>query len=246
MSKVITVIGAVSLALLVVVLVVQLLLVVPRLGALSPGGEQTGIMVMGEGSASAQPDVAMVNIGVETRSSTAKGAADANKEQMADVMEALQSMGIAEEDIQTADYTIYPEMQWPENEPPRVIGYVASNSLLVKIRQIDQVGGVLDAVTEAGANNIYGIQFTFDDPASLREQARAEAMADAQRKAEALANLAGVGLGKPRIISESFIEPPPFFMETAYAPAMEAGGGVPVSPGQLEVTVQVQVTFDVR
>ncbi len=245
MSKTVTIIGAVSLALLVVVLVVQLLLVVPSLGALGPGAEQTGIMVMGEGKASAQPDVAMVNIGVETRSATAKGAADANKEQMADVMEALQGMGIAEEDIQTADYTIYPEMQWSEDEPPRVIGYVASNSLLVKIRQIDQVGDVLDAVTEAGANNIYGIQFTIDDPSSLREQARAEAMADAQSKAQALADLAGVGLGKPRLISESFVEVPIPYPAVERAP-MGGGVEVPVSPGQLEISVSVQVTFDVR
>lgn len=245
MSKTANIVGAVVLALLAMVLVMQLLLVVPGLRTFSTGQEERGIMVMGEGKAWAEPDVAMITIGVETRARTAREAAGENKGRMTDVMEALQGMGIAEEDVQTVDYRIQPEIDWDDGEP-RVIGYLASNSVLIKIRQIDQVGDVLDVVTEAGANNIYGIQFTFDDPASLREQARAEAMADAQRKAEALANLAGVGLGKPRIISESFIEPPPFFMETAYAPAMEAGGGVPVSPGQLEVTVQVQVTFDFR
>jgi uncharacterized protein YggE len=245
MSKTVTIIGAVSLALLVVVLVVQLLLVVPSLGALGPGAEQTGIMVMGEGKASGEPDVAMITIGVETRADTAREAADENNEQMADVMAALQGMGIAEEDIRTVDYSIQPEIDW-DAEERRVIGYLVINSVLVKIRQVDQVGDVLDAVTGAGANNIYGIQFAFDDPTSLREQARAAAMADAQSKAQALADLAGVGLGKPRIISESFIEQPPYYMERVYAPAMEAGGGVPVSTGQLEVTVNVQVTFDIR
>ncbi len=244
MSKVMTIIGAVSLALLAVILAVQLLLVVPA--AREPGAvEQTGIVVTGEGKASGQPDVAMVTVGVESRALTARAAADSSKEQMEDVMVALQGKGISKEDIQTVDYSIYPEMSW-EDEQPRVIGYVASNSVMVKIRQVDQVGEVLDAATEAGANRVYDIRFTFDDPAILREEARGEAMVDAQSRAQALADLAGVGLGKPRLISESFYEVPPM----AYA-AMGRGGGaegaeVPISAGTLEVTVQVQVTFDIR
>lgn len=244
MSKSLTVIGTVSLGLLVVVLLVQLLFVVPGLRTASPGEEESGIMVTGQGKVSAEPDVAKVTVGVETRSLTAREAADANKEQMANVMAALQGMGIREEDIQTVDYSIQPEIDW-DDEEPRVIGYVVSNSVLVEIREMDEVGDVLDAVTEAGANNIYGIQFTFDDPTNLREQARAQAVADAQSKGQALANLAGVGLGKPRIISESFMEEPSFYVERALAPAA-GGAGVPVSAGQLEVTVQVQVTFDMR
>jgi uncharacterized protein YggE len=244
MSKVVAIIGAVSLVLLAVILAVQLLVVVPGLRTSSPVEEQGGIIVMGDGKASAEPDVAMVTVGVETRARTARQAADENSERMADAMAALQRMGIAEEDIQTVDYSIQAEIDW-DAEEHRVIGYLVSNAVLVKIRQVEQVGDVLDAVTEAGANDIYGIQFAFDDPTKLREQARAEAMADAKSKAQALADLAGVGLGKPRIISESFIEQPPFYMERAYAPAMEAGG-VPVSPGQLEVNVNVQVTFDIR
>jgi len=244
MSKSVTVIGVVSLALLLAVLAVQLLLVVPGLRMLRPGEEQRGIMVMGEGKASAEPDVAMVTIGVDTRASTAGQAAAENKERMTNVMSALEGMGVAKEEIQTVDYRIQPEIDW-DNGEPRVIGYVASNSVLVKIRQIDQVGDILDTVTEAGANNIYGTQFTFDDPTSLREMARADAMADAQSKAATLANLAGVSLGKPRIISESFVQIPPFYVERVYAPAMEAAE-VPISPGQLEVTMQVQVTYNIR
>lgn len=245
MSKTVAIIGAVILALLAVLVVMQLLAVVPGLRALSAGGEERGIMVMGEGKASAEPDVAMISVGVETRTPTAREAAGENKERMSDVMEALRGMAIAEEDLQTLDYRIQPEIDWDDGEP-RVIGYVASSSVVAKIRQIDQVGDVLDAVTEAGANNIHGIQFTLEDPTSVHEQARAEAVADAQSKAEALATLAGVGLGKPRIIRESFIEPPPLFMERAYVPAVETGAGVPVSPGRLEMTVQVDVTFDIR
>ncbi|TKJ31262.1 MAG: hypothetical protein CEE40_01785 [Chloroflexi bacterium B3_Chlor] len=243
-SRITTIIAAVALALLAVVLVLQLLLVVPGVGSMRAGVEERGIMVMGEGKASAEPDLAMITIGVETRAGTANTAAEENTRRMAQVMDALQRREIADEDIQTVDYSIRAEIDWDDDER-RVIGYVVSNSVRVKVRDVDQVGDVLDAVTDAGANNIHGIQFTFDDPSELREQARAEAMADARGKAEALATLAGVGLGKPRIISESFVEPP-FYLERAMAIPMEAGGGVPVSPGQLEVNVQVQVTFDIR
>lgn len=161
-------------------------------------------------------------------------------------MSALQEMGVAEEDIQTVDYSIRAEIDWDDDEQ-RVIGYVVNNSVLINIREVDRVGDVLDAVTDAGANNIFGIQFTFDDPSALREQARAEAMNQAKDKAEALAQLGGVGLGKPRHISESFTESPPFYLEPVYAAAERGmGGGAPVMPGQMEVTVQVQVTYDIR
>jgi len=244
MSKIGTVIGIVGLGLLAIVLVLQLLMVVPGLGGQGPGVEESGIRVMGEGKASAEPDLAVITIGVETRAGTANTAAEENSERMAQVMDALQRREIADEDIQTVDYSIRADIDWEDDER-RILGYVVSNSVSVKIRDVDQVGDVLDAVTDAGANNIHGIQFTFDDPSELREQARAEAMADAKSKAQALASLAGVGLGRPRIISESFVEPVPLYVERVYA-VPEAGGGVPVSPGQLEVRVQVQVTYDIR
>jgi uncharacterized protein YggE len=187
----------------------------------------------------------MITIGVETRDAEARTAAEQNDAQMAEVMNALLAKGVAEEDIQTADYSIQAEIDWQDSKQ-RVIGYVVNNSVVVKLREVDEAGDVLDAVTAAGANNIYGIQFTFDDPSALREEARAEAMAEAQAKAQALAQLAGVGLGKPRQISESFIEPSPLYRDAYAVPPAEGGGVTPFSPGQLEVTVQVQVTFDIR
>lgn len=245
MSRAGTIIGAVGLALLGVVLVLQLLVVLP--GVLTPGtGEEPrGITVMAQGEVSAEPDLAMITIGVETRDSTAGSAAAENADRMSDVMDALRQMDIPEEEIQTVDYSIRAEIDWDDDEQ-RVIGYVVSNSVRVKMRDMQRVGDVLDAVTEAGANNVYGIQFTFDDPSALREQARAEAMAEARKKAESLAELAGVRLGAPRTISESFSETPPYYLEAVYARSESGvGGGTSVSSGQLDVAVQVQVTFDI-
>ena len=246
MSKAGIVVGAVGLVLLAVVLVLQLVVVA---GPATPGSvtEPTGITVMAQGKATGKPDLAMITIGVETRNAEARAAAEENDDRMADVMAAILELGVAEEDIQTVDYSVRAEIDWDDDER-RVIGYVVSNSVMLKLREVDKAGDVLDAVTEAGANNIYGIQFTFDDPAVLREEARAEAMAQARDKAEALAQLAGVGLGKPRYINESFMESPPFYLEPIYAAAERGmgGGAAPVQPGQLEVAVQVQITFDIR
>ena len=246
MSRIGVVIGVVGLVLLVVLLAVQLLVAVPGAGRPGAVEEPTGITVMAEGKASAEPDLAMINIGVENRDVEAQKAARENNERMTAVMAALQEMGIPKENVQTVNYSIQAEID-RENVEHRVIGYVVNNSVLVKLRDMDKVGDVIDAVTEAGANNVYGIQFTFDDPSALREQARADAMADALKKAEALAQLAGVDLGRPRYISESFMETP-YYTEQMYASqaGMGGGGAAPVSPGQREVIVQVQVTYDVR
>jgi uncharacterized protein YggE len=244
MSKTGTIIGAVGLALLAVVLVVQLLAVLPGASTAGTGQESRGITVMAQGEVSADPDLAMITIGVETRESTAALAAAENANRMSQVMDALRQLEIAEEDIQTVDYSIQAEIDWDDDEH-RVIGYVVNNSVRVKMRDMERVGDVLDAVTEAGANNVYGIQFTFDDPSALQEQARAEAMDEARKKAEALAELGGVRLGAPRTISESTYETP-YYLDAVYAAAESGrGGGTSVSTGQLEVTVQVQVTYDI-
>jgi uncharacterized protein YggE len=239
--------GAVGLVLLVVVLAIQLFLAMPAAGRPGTVEEPTGITVMAEGKASAEPDLAVINIGVENREAQAQEAARENNDLMTAVMAALEAMGIRKEDVQTVNYSIQAEIDW-ENEEHRVIGYVVDNSVLVKLRDMDEVGDVIDAVTEAGANNVYGIQFTFDDPSALREEARADAMGEALKKAEALAQLAGVDLGRPRYVSESFAQTPLLYGEQAYASQAGIGGGgvAPVSPGQREVYVQVQVTYDIR
>jgi uncharacterized protein YggE len=244
MSRTGMVIGIVGLVLVAVLLAIQLLGVVPGAGTTVSGTEPTGLSVVAQGTATGKPDLAMITLGVETRDPEAKNAAEQNDQQMAQVMSAFTELGIAEEDIQTVDYSIRAEIDYSNNEQ-RLLGYVVTNSVQVKIRDMSKVGAVLDAATGAGANNVYGIQFTFEDPSALREQARTEAMSEARKKADALAQLAGVGVGRPRYISESFVEPPIYAERAAVAPAV--GGGVtPVSAGQLEVTVQVQVTYEIR
>jgi uncharacterized protein YggE len=206
------------------------------------------ITVVGQGSVRVQPDIAQVSIGVETSSETAAEAVKENETQMEAILAALKEAGIAEKDIQTMNYSVYFERN-PE-PMPRAVGtesgqvtpqYRVSNMVNVTIRDLEKVGDVLDAVIEAGANNIWGVSFSLDDPKSAQADARTEAITDAAARAEALAGLSGVKLGPVMAISEVIsggsYPVPQVMLERA------AAGAGPISPGELEIGYQVQVTY---
>lgn len=240
--------GGLVLLLLWAVLAVELLLVLPAAREVPSAGEaalQNAIHVSGEGRVAAEPDMAEVTIGVETRSVTAQRAVNQNSVDMNAVMEALASLGIADEDIQTVEFSIRPEVDFREDRGTRVVGYIVTNSVRVKIRDIQQAGDVLDAATSAGANQIYGIAFTVEDPRPIQEQARSLAVEAGREKAEALAEAAGVRLG--RLLSLSEIDfGGPVFVERAVPAAEAVGGGISVEPGQLEITIQVQMSYAIE
>jgi len=250
MTRVISIIlGAITVLLVAAILTVELAMVVPALQAGGPSGAveaeaQNAISVSGEGKVSAEPDMAEIIIGVESRAPTAKEAASQNSEDMNQVMAVLEEMGIAEEDIQTVDYSIRAEMDYRGDEGPKVIGYVVDNAVRVKVRDLDLVGDLLDEVTEAGANNIYGITFTIEDPRPVQEQAREMAVAEARSKAQQLAEAADVRLGDLLSLSEYVIEGPVYVERAAMAEGM-GGGAPPISPGQLEITIQVQMSYEI-
>lgn len=244
------ILGVVAVLLLAAVLVVELAMVLPAVRAGGPSGavapeERNALSVTGEGRVYADPDVAQIVIGVESRAPTAKEAASKNSGDMSEVMAVLKEMGIAEEDIQTVDYSIRAEMYYPESEEPKVIGYVVNNAVQVKARDLGLVDDLLDKVTEAGANNIYGITFTIEDPRPFQDKARELAVADAGKKAQQLADLADIRLGALFSINE-YIVGGPVYVEKAMAPMEGIGGGGPsISPGQLEIVVQVGVSYEI-
>lgn len=234
------------------------LIAVLALGAVgcAPGGGQgvisispqqnTGIWVTGQGEAMAIPDIAELRLGVEARADTVAEAQTQASEAMDKVMQALKDNGVAEKDIQTQRFSIYPVTRWiREKDEEEIIGYRVTNTVLAKIRAVDKAGIIIDAVAEAGGDltRIQGISFSVDDPTPYYEEARAKAVEDAKNKAAQLAELAGVTLGKPTYISEGAIyrpELPRLFEEAGgMAPAPET----PVSPGELEITVNVQIVY---
>lgn len=209
------------------------------------------ILVTGEGEASGPPDRAQVSAGVQTVAKSVAQASQENQSIVDAIMKALERQGIEKKHIQTANYSIWPEQQHDPQQPNQlsITGYRVSNVVNVIVEDIDKVGDVLAAVTGAGANSVHGVQFMVKDTAALEQQARAAAMADARTRAEELAKLAGVELGEVLTISMSYGGGYP-------RPMMAARGGdymmaemsaVPgISPGELSVNVQVQVTFLIR
>jgi uncharacterized protein YggE len=205
------------------------------------------ITVVGEGKVTLEPDIANVTIGVETVTDTVKNASDENNAAVEAVLAALAEQGIAEEDMQTSGFSIYAERFGPDGPVQEGdVRYHVTNNVIVTIRDLDSVGTVLDAAIEAGANNIYGIQFDLDDPSVAESDARSAAIADAQAKATELAQLTGVSLGQVVSVSEVVGGNGGYYAGnfTEQARAM-GGGGTPVTPGQLDLVMQLQVIYSI-
>ena len=206
-----------------------------------------GITVVGQGTAYGQPDQANVVVGVESFAATVAEATSQNQTTLDNVMAALTAAGIAAEDIQTTNYSLYAEQIYGEKGPEGIAGYRVSNQVNVKIRDIVLVGDVLAAVTEAGANAIYGVNFSVADPAALEAEARALAMQDAASRAASLAELGNVSLGAVTVISEVIGQPVMPLGLGGGGYAMEQAASAPaISPGQLSYQVQVQVTYGIQ
>lgn len=210
---------------------------------------QGSITVVGVGKVTVVPDVVQIQLGVETISDTVAAATVENDKVMDAVLAALKKEGVAEKDIQTSYYSIYPEYDQrrvgDEVKPSQIVGYRVSNSVSVVIRDtqgMEKVSAVLEAVVEAGANNVGGITFTLDDPQAVEDQARALAVADAKRRAEDLARLTGVTLGQVTYVSE-VITGSPIPMSREMAVPAAVGGGPGILPGEQDYSVSIQITY---
>jgi uncharacterized protein YggE len=212
-----------------------------------PPQQNTGIWVTGQGEVMAVPDIASLRLGVEAQADTVAEAQAGASEAMNKVMEALKDNGVAKEDIQTQQFGIYPLTKWDERKNEGIIiGYRVSNIVLAKIREVDRVGEIIEAVAKAGGDltRIQDITFTVDDPTEYYQEARAKAMEDAKDKATQLADSAGVELGKPTYISEGPVYWPEVtrgFEEAGAVPI--PGPETPISPGELKITVSIQVVY---
>lgn len=214
----------------------------------SHGGAVRSISVTGQGEAAGRPDQAQINAGVQTVAATVVEASRQNQEIVERIMQALDEHGIERDRVQTTNYSIWPEQRHDQgrSDEVRITGYHVSNLVNVTVDDVDKVGAVLAAVTNAGANSIHGINFGVADTAELEERARAEAMADARRRAESLAELAGVELGEVLSISMNGGGGFPMPMMGGRMAMAEAAPAPGISPGQHSVSVQVQVSYAIR
>jgi hypothetical protein len=215
--------------------------------AAAEAGSERSITVVGIGKVTGQPDIARVTVGIETQASSLQKAVDDNKAKMNSLLETLKQLGLANKDIRTSNYSVYTERvsaptMGAEVSTEQMI-YHVTNTVDVTVRDVNQIGEVLDKAVAAGANNIYGVNFSVEDTARLEADARARAVTDAKARAEELAQLNGVQLGEVLTVSE-------VVGGAAYPMYRDAvgmgGGGAPVQPGELEMSLSIQITYAVK
>lgn len=214
----------------------------PSAGTSAPNS----LYLQGVGTVTANPDVAHVQLGVQTRSADPRQAVEQATARMNTISAALQAQGVAVNDIQTSNFSLsYQQDYGPTGAGPATSVYVVDNTLSVVVRKLDSLGAVLGAAIEAGANNVYGLEFGFSNLAELQAQARQKAVADARTRAEQLASAAGVTLGAPLAITEDVYSGPAQPMGRMTA-ALDSVSAVPVFAGQSQVTVYVNITYAIR
>lgn len=206
--------------------------------ALAETSMVASIHATGTGTVEIKPDIATLSIGVTTQGDTAATALSANSAAIEAVMMRLASNGIDARDMQTSNLYLNPNWTGYDTGSPVISGYVASNMLTITVRDLDQLGAVLDSAVSDGANTLNGVTFGLADPAPVLDEARKEAVADARKRAELLATAAGMKLGRILTISEALPDP------MAY-PMYDAAAAVPVAGGELGLSASVTIQYEI-
>lgn len=201
-----------------------------------------GIRVSGRGGARARPDLAVLEIGVESRRPTVEEARAQAATAQAAVLEALRGAGVEERDIQTRQLSIQPDFEYGETGR-RLLGYVVTNTVEARIRDLDRIQQAIDGAVAAGGDRtrLNGLRFELSEPESVQREARARAIANARAEAEQLAEALGVRLGEPLSVDEVASDPVrPVMMRMEMA---DAAASTPIQPGETEVVVEVRVRW---
>jgi uncharacterized protein YggE len=228
-------------------IMILLLSAFTKAGGGSPNNPRT-ITVTGSGRTVLTPDIATINVGVHTENEDVSEALAENNAKALAVRDALVKLGVKPEDIQTTNFSIYPYQQYgPQGE---MLGnkYSVDNTVYITVRDLTKMGEVLSTMVTQGANNIYGISFDVADREKAMSEARLAAVADAKLQADELAAAAGVKVGKVMNLSISSYNPvSPMYDSYGYG-----GGGAlaaspaPISGGQLIITVDAYVTYELQ
>jgi uncharacterized protein YggE len=199
------------------------------------------IAMTGHGEARGRPDLATIQAGVITIAPTAAAALSANSTHMNAVFAALKKLGVPDRNIQTSGFSVFP--QYDSSNPRRLTGYQVSNTVSVRLEDVNRAGPALDALVAAGANQMYGIGFDIAKPEPLLDQARADAVADARHRAQVYAKAAGLTLGSIQSISENGASAQPRPM---YRMAAMAADATPVAPGEETLSANVTIVWEIH
>jgi uncharacterized protein YggE len=207
------------------------------------------ILVTGQGSVHIAPDMAVLTLTVTREAETAHDALEASSSAMNDVLIAMKAKGIEARDLQSSGFSIQPRYIYPspkpssKREPPRIAGYTVRNSLTVRVRDISELGVILDKSVALGVNEGGNFVLSNEDPSAAISQARVKAMKDAMSKARTLAEAAGVKTGKLLEISEQSFQPRPMPMARMEISMARSADVVPVAAGENTYKVTVNVSF---
>ena len=210
-----------------------------------------GIWISGTGKVTVTPDIATLQLGIEAQEASVSEAQTKASEAMDKVKTALTDNGVAEKDIQTQYFRISQRTRWDDVQQQEVvIGYRVTNQVVAKIRDMEKVSTIIDAVVAAGGDytRINNLNFSVDDPSIYYDEAREKAMAEAKAKAEQIASLAAMRLGEPTYISESAVSPVYEGMVYGLSAPMPAPAPAPapsISPGEIEISVNMQIAYSI-
>ena len=211
------------------------------------------LAVSGTGEVFAKPDVGIVVFSVKTEAGTVAEAMEENTQKMNTIISAMKDRGIEENDLKTASFTISPRYEYRIDrllEPPTrnrvLVGYEVSQSLQVKMRDLEKIGDIIQGATDAGANQVGNLQFTIDNQDELKKQARQEAISKAKEKAEEITSQLGVKLVRIVNFRENTISPRFFGLE-AFDLAASKGGPVPqIETGENKISITVTITYEIN
>lgn len=207
-------------------------------------GDGTLLSVSAQAEATRVPDIARVSAGVVTQAPEADAAMRANASQMERVMKAIRDAGIATRDVQTTGVNVHPQYDYRDGSTPRITGYQASNTVEATVRDIGDLGDVLDALVASGANQVHGPSFDIDDKDVVYDEARRAALDKARARAQMYAEALGMRVRRIASISEGGSFAPPRPMPMMAMDAAESRASTPISPGESTLTVNLDVVFE--
>lgn len=207
--------------------------------------QATTLSLSAYGEARVAPDMATINLGVLTDGPTAAAALSANAARMNQVIAALKKGGIADRDIQTSNLNVSPQYVYVENQPPKLTGYQVSNQVTVAVHDLKRLGQAVDATVSAGANQVNGISFGLDNPASAENAAREQAVKALMAKADLYARATGHRVVRLVTLSEGggYSPPPPMPMVAMFK-REAAADATPVAAGELRVRVDINGLYE--
>lgn len=199
--------------------------------------------ISASGTVSAEPDQALITVGVEGVGRTADEAMRDNNTKMAAVVAAITGFGVADQDMATSGLSLNPRYDRRPESEPRIIGYQVSNRMTITVHDIDRIGEILDGIVSAGANTINSVMFDLSDKSALEREARIVAAQQARAKANDFADALGTEiLGIINVSEQGFSRP---YMAMDMARSAEASvGEVPISARDVDVRVDVTVVFE--